>query len=146
MEQTYTFSVTQPVHMVWEALMDPQLATKWLTGLVKIEHEEGPKGQVNSRNIYHYLRNGRTSEATETILQRKDFELLRTGFDHPLFHMMMAYNLAQDGDHTDVAFSYDLKVKNFWLRLFYPLLQKSIKREIENDHLKFKALVEAQAE
>jgi carbon monoxide dehydrogenase subunit G len=143
MLQTYTFTVQQPIHVVWEALIDPDLTEKWLTGLQKIEHLEGARGQVNSKSTYQYLRAGRKSEAVETVLQRKDFEAFRTGFDHPLFHMLMGYTLVQEGESTAVTFDYDLKVKNFWLRLFFPLLKRSIRREVEGDHQRFRQLVEA---
>lgn len=124
----------------WQALTDPAWLPRWQTGLVATLPRHALDGPETQGYTHTYRRNGRATEAEVTVLRAEHPHTLHLGVDHAQFHLLLTYALEPVGEHTRLSCTYDLKLKNLWLRAVLPLLRRPIAREMLTDHRRLATL------
>lgn len=142
MRRHFELHIDRPAYQVWDWLANPALLPNWRTGCVDVRPVDELLATDTPSVRIVYQREGRESMAVETQLGARHPESLQLGIDHALFHLLLTYGLRQIDEATVLSVTYDLRIKNLWLRLFWPFIKRDTALELERDHHTLKHRIE----
>jgi len=135
---------------VWRVFADPANMPRWQPALQSYEAVSGEPGWPGAVSllVYHLggrghgRQGGRKMETTETIIARDEGRHLSGRYENvwSTNEMSCTFQPLQGGRTRWRAFA-EFRFKG-WVKLLAPLMRSGIRKRLEDDMLRFKALVE----
>jgi carbon monoxide dehydrogenase subunit G len=135
-------TISQPVETVWDKLMNPDNLKFWLTGFVSVEHFSGDYGKTGSVSKLKFLERGKEMEVTETAVLVKPNQQYTFNMTSPAFDVDTDIRLISFGNRTEMIQTVQFFPKQFFMKLFIPLIKGAMKKRMENELIRFKNFVE----
>ena len=135
-------TISQPVETVWDRLMNPDYLKFCLTGFVSVEHFSGDYGKTGSVSKLKFLERGKEMEVTETAVLVKPNQQYTFNMTSPAFDVDTDIRLISFGNRTEMIQTVQFFPKQFFMKLFMPLMKGAMKKRMENELIRFKNFVE----
>ena len=140
-----TISINQPVETVWEKLMNPDNLKFWLTGFISAEHVSGEYGKPGAISKLKFKERGKEMEVTETVTAIKPNQQYSFTMTSTTFNVETDIRLISFGSRTEMIQTVQFFSKQFFMKLFMPLIKGAMKKRMENELIRFKNFVEAKS-
>lgn len=143
LRNTVRVMIDRPPTAVFPYLIEPNRLVQWLGGLVASEPltEGGPGVGARSREIIE--ERGRRMTMDTEILLFEPPELLKVCLTATQLEGEGEYTLQAAGEQTRLTYHSALRFKG-WLRIFEPLMKRSIQARLEQDMGRLKVCAEAE--
>lgn len=130
---------------VWRVFDNPANMPRWQPTLQSYERISGEPGWPGATSLLVYHEGGRHIEMTETIVARDEGRHLSGRYENAwaINEMACTFEALPDGG-TRWRALVEFRFKG-WVKLLAPLLRGGVQKRLEDDMLRFKALVESGA-
>ena len=138
-----SMDINAPPEQVWAVFENPANMPHWQPGLQSYEHISGEPGWPGAVSLLVYHEGNRRIEMTETVMSRDEGRHLAGQYETAWASNDMActFQALPDGG-TRWRAQAEFRFKG-WVKLLAPLLRAGIRKRVEDDMLRFKALVES---
>lgn len=140
-----TVTINQPVETVWDKLMNPDNLKFWLIGFISAEHVSGEYGQTGAISKLKFNERGKEMEITETVTAIKPNQQYSFTMSSTAFNAETDIRLISFGNRTEMIQKVQFFSKQFFMKLFMPLIKKAMKKRMENELIRFKNFVETKS-
>lgn len=138
----FCVDIDAPPEQVWAMFDDPARLPSWQPDLQSYEAISGEPGWPGTVSLLVYHQQGRRVETMETITAREEGRHRAGRYENSWASNEMActFQPLADGGTRWRAYA-EFRFKG-WVALLAPLLRSGIRKRLEDDMLRFKALVE----
>ena len=140
-----TVTINQPVETVWDKLMNPDNLKFWLTGFISAEHVSGEYGKTGAISKLKFKERGKEMEVTETVTAIKPNQQYSFTMSGTAFNAETDIRLISFGSRTEMIQTVQFFPKQFFMKLFMPLIKGAMKKRTENELIRFKNFVETKS-
>jgi len=140
-----TITINQPVELVWDKLMNPDNLKFWLTGFVSAEHVSGESGKPGAISKLKFKERGKEMEITETVTSIKPNQQYSFTMTSTAFNADTDIRLISFGSRTEMIQTVQFFPKQFFMKLFMPLIKGAMKKRTESELIRFKNFVESRS-
>lgn len=140
-----TITINQPVETVWNKLMNPDNLKFWLTGFISAEHVSGEYGKTGAISKLKFKERGKEMEITETVTSIKSNQQYSFTMTSTAFNAETDIRLISFGNRTEMIQTVQFFPKQFFMKLFMPLVKGAMKKRMENELIRFKNFVETKS-
>ena len=135
-------TIDRPADQVYALITDPNKATRWITGLQKIERLSGTPGDVGYQSKYTYLENGRTVVFFEKVTRITPGESFCFDIGSDDLELNVETQLKRLGHQTHVHMKNRIKGKSLKMKIMLPLLKGVMRRRQMKDLQNLKEILE----
>lgn len=142
MQFEFCIDIDAPPELVWRLFEDPERLPSWQPDLQSYEAVSGEPGWPGTVSLLVYHQQGRRVETTETIIAREEGRHRAGRYENTWASNEMActFQPMPDGGTRWRAYA-EFRFKG-WVQLMAPLLRSGIRKRLEDDMMRFKALAE----
>ena len=140
-----TVTINRPAEKAWELFMNPDNLQHWLTGFVSAEHLSGNIGETGSVSKLKFMERGKIMEVTETVLIAKPNQQYAFIMKHETFETETDVRFISFGQRTEMIQTVQFSPKDFFMKLFMPIIKGAMKKRMANELLSFKNFVETRS-
>ena len=137
-----TITINAPAEKVWENLMNPENLKHWLTGFLSAEHLAGNLGEAGSTSKLRFMERDKEVEILETVLFSKLHQQYTFSMAHDSFSAESDFRLVSFGHRTELIQTVHFHPKNFFFKLFLPIIKGAMKKRNLTELLKLKNFIE----
>lgn len=138
----FCVDIQAPPELVWRLFNDPERLPSWQPDLQAYEAISGEPGWPGTVSLLVYHERGRRTETTERIISREEGRHRAGRYENSWASNDMActFQPLPEGGTRWRAYA-EFRFKG-WVQLMAPLLRSGIRKRLEDDMLRFKALAE----
>lgn len=152
MQFEFCVDIEAPPELVWQLFDDPQRLPSWQPDLQTYEAVSGEPGWPGTVSLLVYQQQGqrgqrgRVIETTETIIAREEGRHRAGRYENTWASNDMACTFQPlPGGGTRWRAYAEFRFKG-WVQLMAPLMRSGIRKRLEDDMLRFKAMAEREHE
>jgi len=134
-------TISRPPHAVYEALLDPDLYSKW-TDMVDVSFDGASEPRVGTRGRFRLSKGPIKGPFEMEVIELEPDRHIAFQVTHPDLDWKAVSTLEPAGIGTRLTYAGDLRLRG-WRRLLEPFVGREVRRGEAAEALRLKALLES---
>ena len=134
-------TIARPPHVVYEALLDPELYSKW-TDMVDVSFEGADSPRVGTRGRFRMAKGPIKGVLEMELTELEPDRRVVFHVTHSDLDWTAVSTLEPDGSGTRLTYAGELRILG-WRRLLEPVMGREVRQGEAEEARRFKALLEA---